>query len=142
MKTPTKYHYALIDFMKRKHSIVRKIAPKLRYFISADKDAILKFSNKKAKEVFDELCSNIFEEHAYFDNSTCPFCIATNTGCGRCGYAKNRGVGCMKDDSPFSKTFDSSQKSEEIDDVFSTELFENIMTDICNKYRIENEWVC
>jgi len=83
----------IVKFMQAKQKILNKnLQGRIRYFNKADKDAILKWSYKKATEVWDYIFVSIFiDDEEGLGYHTCPFCLYY-IGCKKCTYGKNHGI--------------------------------------------------
>lgn len=100
------YQKLIVKFMLEKRKLVKDIITtqftknslsididfSTLYFCAEDAQAILNWSDKKAKHIWDTIEWNVLtKQHGHLDNKICPFCIATDNTCKGCAYKKNHG---------------------------------------------------
>lgn len=98
MKTKEK----IIKFMELKQAKIHSLYQKkdivnIPFFTAEDHAIIEKWTEKKAKEVWNIMKQNIKDipyECIGLISEVCPFCVYHNLDCNKCNYAKNHGEEC------------------------------------------------
>lgn len=125
----TEDHKKIIQLMKAKKELTWKT-----YFIKADEEAIMKWSAKVAKDVWESIYKARNRSHS-LDIDSCPFCIKHDSNCNYCAYAKNHNGQCRENRSSFNRNM--KKNTDKVDQL--TNAWYESTIDAINDPRTDEE---